>query len=61
MELLSERYAEIFKVLYELRTKITGITFWQTTDVPMKYPPLFDNQLNPTPIYQAIRNASSEN
>lgn len=61
IELLSDRYTEIFKVLYELRTKITGITFWQTTDVPMKYPPLFDDQLNPTPIYHAIRNAWSEN
>ena len=57
MELLSERYAEIFKVLYELRTKITGITFWQTSDVPMKYPPLFDDSLHPTPVYKAILNS----
>ena len=61
MELLSERYADIFRVLSELRSKITGITFWQTADVPTKYPLLFDDQLKPTPIYHTIRNAWSEN
>lgn len=61
MELLSARYAEIFEVLSELKTKISGITFWQTSDVLMKYPPFLDAQLNPTPVYYAMINAWTKN
>ena len=61
MELLSARYAEIFRLLSEQRSKLSGITFWQTSDSPMKYPPILDSQLNPTPVYHALINAWSKN
>lgn len=54
MNLLASRYAEIFRVFHNNRNKISGITFWQTKQEPMTYPPLFDAYLNPSKIYQAI-------
>lgn len=61
MNLLTSRYAEIFEVFHKNRNKLSGITFWQTEDIPAKYPPLFDADLNPTKIYQAVLNAWSAN
>jgi endo-1,4-beta-xylanase len=61
MNLLASRYAEIFEVFHKNRNKLSGITFWQTEDIPAKYPPLFDADFNPTKIYQAVLNAWSAN
>lgn len=61
MNLLTARYAEIFEVFHKNRNKLSGITFWQTEDAPMKYPPLFDADFNPTKIYQAVLHAWSAN
>ena len=61
MNLLASRYAKIFEVFHKNRNKLSGITFWQTEDMPAKYPPLFDADLNPTKIYQAVLNAWSAN
>jgi endo-1,4-beta-xylanase len=61
LQVLASRYAEIFEVFHKNRNKLSGITFWQTEDVPMKYPPLFDAEFKTTEVYQAILNAWSAN
>ena len=61
MNFLTSRYAEIFEIFHNNRNKLSGITFWQTEDIPAKYPPLFDADFNPTKIYQAVLNAWSAN
>jgi endo-1,4-beta-xylanase len=61
INLLASRYAEIFEVFRKNRNKLSGITFWQTEDMPATYPPLFDAVLKPTKIYQAVLNAWSAN
>lgn len=61
LKLLSARYYDIFKLFSELREKISGITFWQTSDFPMKYPPIFNEKFQSTPVYNSFINSFLKN
>ena len=68
---LAQRYADLFGVFLKQRDAITRVTFWGVTDAdswrndwPLKgrsdYPLLFDRAGQPTPAFQAVIKAASD-
>jgi endo-1,4-beta-xylanase len=66
---LTQRYADIFKVLLKHRDKLDRVTFWGVHDghtwlndrgTP-NHPLLFDRQMQPKPAFEAVLEAASDN
>jgi endo-1,4-beta-xylanase len=66
---LADRYAELFRVLYKHRDKITRVTFWGVHDGQSwhnywpvwgrtAYPLLFDRSFQPKPAFEAVVKAA---